>query len=89
MSIRGVGWGSDTGPLQRNRIAFNDGIHCGSLVQRQIKGSRPIQKIALRGFHLQRAFGLHAVFRCGLVIDAGTGNSTLDHTKHLTDIATL
>ena len=60
-----------------------------SLVQRQIKGSRPVQKSALRGFHLQRAVDLHPVFRCGLVFSAGIGNSITDHTKRLTNIATL
>jgi hypothetical protein len=91
-SSRGDGRGSDTGPLQQNRIAriaFNYGIHRGSLVQRQIKGSRPVQKSALRGFHLQRAVYLHPVFRCGLVFSAGIENSITDHTKRLTNIATL
>jgi hypothetical protein len=91
-SSRGDGWGSDAGPLQQNRIArtaFNDGIHRGSLVQRQIKGSRPIHKIALRGVHLQRAFGLQPVFRCGVVFNTGIGYSMIDLTKRLTKIATL
>jgi hypothetical protein len=59
------------------------------LVQRQIKSSRPIQKIALLGVHLQRAFGLQPVFRCGVVFNTGIGYSMIDHTKRLTNIATL